>query len=366
VNVQRILFTIGNLEYSAAAKQLLLLATGLPREQYELQVCNLGRAGPVAELLSSAGVAVESLDWHRKFDLQPLVRLKSLTSRFQPHIVHAWGLAGLCAVVISGIGHSWRLVASPVLRCFGPRDGITPWDRRFLRQCDAVVAAGEGEGTFLGLIGLAADRIRVIPPAVARPRCREPNSQLGALLELHGGTRFILCVGPLESHKHFETPIWTFDIVKCLYEDLHLVIIGDGPDRPRLEQFAYFRHRIPRVHFVGRRTDVPALLREADVVWVPNERGGGVNVALEAMAAERAVVGAQLPGLSEIIVDGETGFLVPPRDKYTWSRRTRLLFDDAKRARTIGEAGKRRAEAHFPVSSLIERYGCLYQSLAGG
>src|SRR5260370_40083766 len=69
--VLRVLHVIPHLEYSGAARQLQLLATGLPRDQFEVRVCALGLVGPVAKSLQSAGIAVDALGWNRPFDLSP-------------------------------------------------------------------------------------------------------------------------------------------------------------------------------------------------------------------------------------------------------------------------------------------------------
>ena len=82
---------------------------------------------------------------------------------------------------------------------------------------------------------------------------------------------------------------------------------------------------------------------------MPSLRGGGVGAALEAMAAGRPVVASRLADLAEIVVDGETGFLVEPNNKAALARQTRLLLDDPQRRRRMGEAGRQRVAEHFRV-----------------
>src|SRR5262249_47302728 len=96
------------------------------------------------------------------------------------------------------------------------------------------------------------------------------------------------------------------------------------------------------------------------VVWVPSLREGGRGAALEAMAAGRPVVANALPGLAELVVDGQTGSLVKPGDKPQRARATRLLLDDPGRARALGEAGRRPAEEAFGVARLVGEAKRLY------
>src|SRR5262245_31006906 len=86
----KILYLIPRLEYHGAARQLVLLTTGLPRAAFEPLVCVLGGDGPLAEPLRQAGIAVEFLAWQRRFDPQPLIRLHRLLQRFQPDGIHVW------------------------------------------------------------------------------------------------------------------------------------------------------------------------------------------------------------------------------------------------------------------------------------
>lgn len=170
----------------------------------------------------------------------------------------------------------------------------------------------------------------------------------------------ILCAGPLEPHKGFLDAIWAFDILQFLYEGLRLVVAGAGPDGPRLRRFAQVTGASRRVHFAGRLPDLPAILDRAAVVWVPSRAEAGVNIALEAMARGRPVVASRLPGLAEIIRDGETGFLARPGDKVELARLTRQLLDSAPLRQRFGEVARRRAAERFSLSALLQSMSDLY------
>src|SRR5262249_38944222 len=88
--VRKVLFVIPSLEYGGAARQLTLLAAGLPRAAVVARVCVLGSAGPWADDLRTAGVDVTVLGWDRPVDPRPLLRLRHLLAEFRPDVVHAW------------------------------------------------------------------------------------------------------------------------------------------------------------------------------------------------------------------------------------------------------------------------------------
>jgi glycosyltransferase involved in cell wall biosynthesis len=183
-------------------------------------------------------------------------------------------------------------------------------------------------------------------------------------LGLAPNSRWLLCIGPLEMHKGFKDAIWAFNILGYLYPDLHLLLVGDGPDRVRLERFAptYFPDR---VLLLGAQADIRGLLAHAEAIWIPSHRLGGINVALEAMAAGKPVVASHLPALAEVVVNGETGFLLPPGDKVGFARQTRLLLENVDLRYRLGESGRRRVESRHSVSQLAQRFAELYESVAG-
>jgi len=328
-------------------KQLTLLARGLPRDRFEPRVCVLGDDGPAGAVLRGAGVLVETLGWSRPFDPGALWRLRRRVQTFRPDVIHAWRPRSLRAVALAA-GRGSRLVVSEPCLPEGPPGRLDRW---LLRRAPRVVAAGQAEARRCQDLGLPPGKVVVVPPGVETAPVRR---------DIDPTQRLLACAGPLEPHKGFQDAIWTFDILQQVYDDLHLLVIGTGPERPQLEKFARNIGGEGRVHFAGDRADAAALLAGADVVWVPSRAAGGINVALEGMAAGRPVVAARLPGLAEIVADGETGFLVPPGDKVALGRQTRLLLDDAGRRRRMGEAGRQHAADRFPAGALVRRWAAVY------
>jgi glycosyltransferase involved in cell wall biosynthesis len=145
-----------------------------------------------------------------------------------------------------------------------------------------------------------------------------------------------------------------------LYQNLHLILAGGGSDRGRVGDFARSIGVGRQIHLTGPRPDLGPLLARAEVVWVPSLRRGGVGAALEAMAAGRPVVASRVPGLNEVVCDGETGYLVPPGDKPALARQTRLLLDDPDRRAGFGAAA-RRAAGLFGPAQLVRAAIPLYQ-----
>jgi glycosyltransferase involved in cell wall biosynthesis len=343
-----LLFVIASLEYSGAARQLMLLAAGLPRESFRVRVAVLGVESPWVASLRGEGVEVEVLGWRRPFDVRPFVALRRLVRSLRPDVVHVWGTTAFRTVVLCGGRGANRLLVSATLT---PAGRPSPLDRWLLRRVEGVIAFGATDAERYRRLGIADARLTVVAPAMMIPTTPvEPAEPVGVA----AGARVLLGLGPIEQHKGFREAVWAFDILRHLYEDVHLVLVGTGSDRPRVEQFARQIRVTEHVHFLGACADAAPLLHRAEMVWVPSLRGGGVGAALEAMAAGRAVIASRCPDLAEVVVDGETGFLVEPDNKAALARQTRFLLDDAARRRSMGEAGRRRVADHFSVARLVE------------
>jgi glycosyltransferase involved in cell wall biosynthesis len=358
--VRRILSLIPDLQYNGAARQLTLLVPALPRDRFTVRVCVLGSAGPWAEELRRAGVEVEVLGWRRWIDPQPLLALRRSLGSFRPDLVHAWGLPALRALALLPGTVRWPLVVSNAGN--EARDPLLPgWlDRWLLRRATRVTARGSVDAGLLRAHGIQEDRIVQLPPAVAGDAPR-PETCLN--LGLPAGSRFLVVVGPLEKFKGFREAIWAFDLVRPPHRELHLLLIGRGPDRQRLERFARTIQVTDGVHFLGEYPDVPSLLAGAEAVWVPSRADTGHNVALEAMAAGCPVIASRRPGLAELVVEGETGFLIRPGDKAALARQTRRLLDEPELRQRLGEAARRHAAGHFALGAAVARLAELYESV---
>ena len=298
------------------------------------------------------GAVVEALNWRRALDPRPLWTLAARIRQLQPDCLCVWGLAALRVV---------RLVsrrAFVVVRGALPRDRRrarwSRFDRWLLRGADRVLASSRAEAAACRGAGVAEGKLRCVPPGVA---------VTGAQLA-HADSPVIVCLGRLAPYKGFFQALWSFDILHFIDPDVELHLAGAGPDRRRLERFAANTDLGQRIRFLGAVADIGTVLARASVVWVPSLADTGAGVALEAMAAGRPLVASRWLGLAEIVVDGETGFLVEPGDKVALARRTRTLLDDEALRRRMGEAGRRRVERYFGAEQFVLGWNRALQPLA--
>ncbi len=159
------------------------------------------------------------------------------------------------------------------------------------------------------------------------------------------GTR-ILALGRRVPQKGFDV------LIDALPDGMTLTVAGEGP----------FHVDHPRVEWLGRREDVPALLAGADILAVPSRWEGFGLAAAEGLAAGVAVVASDVDGLAEVL--GDAGLRVPPADVGALREALIRLRDDAPLRRALGERGPRRAAEHFDIRDTVRRYEALYRELS--
>src|SRR5581483_7752654 len=302
----KILHVIESLDASGCARQLQVVGPRLAGTGLQIDVCCLGRAGPWAGALRQAGVTVHELHWTRTFDPAGLWRLRTLLHRLDPDLIHAWRRPALRAVALAACDRLARVVVSAPL----PERGPLPWwDRWLLRRVRCLGVAGASDSAHCAAAGLPAERVEVVPSAVA---WSGPDVCLPA--PVPDDARRIVCVGDLRPGQGFKDAVWAMDILNYLYPDAHLLIAGTGPQAAELRAFARGLRNSHHVHLLGHVADVAALLRTAEVCWVPSRVNTGRQVALEALAQGCAVIATDVPCLRELIRDGTDGLLVPRGD----------------------------------------------------
>jgi glycosyltransferase involved in cell wall biosynthesis len=286
-----------------------------------------------------------------------LLELLALLRRERPHIVHVnsakAGALGRLAAWLARVPiriytvHGWAFRAHP-----GPASFIYLWAERVLRPLTTItVCVAESERR----AGLAARTCDERTTVVIRNGV-EP----GAVQSAGGrsGRPRLLTVGRLQAPKDAVTLIRALGALR--ERPFEAVVVGDGPDRPAVEEEIRLLGLEPAVELAGERDDVPELLASADL-FVLSSRSEGLPLSiLEAMAAGLPVVASNVGGVPEAVVDGHTGLLVPPSDPQSLAAAIGRLLDDPARRRRLGEAGRLRVAEHFDLAAVHQAHLDLY------
>ena len=291
--------------------------------------------------------------WH---DLLGLVELFRLCRQVRPDIVHAnsskAGVLGRVAAFLARVPiriftvHGWAFAAHR-----GLAGRLFLWAERLMRPLTTLAICVSENERAVGLAArtCAAQRTVVVHNAVEAA----PVSERGELPV----TR-VVSVGRFKYPKDFGTLIEAFAKLDRPFVGQ---LVGDGPDRSTLEA-ATRRHNLSgRVEFLGERNDVPALLAGAEV-FVLSSRSEGLPVSvLEAMSAQLPVIASAVGGVPELVVEGETGLLVPPGDIDALAHALERLLADGRLRRRLGKAGRHRLEERFGLDEFRRRHLELYR-----
>jgi glycogen synthase len=177
----------------------------------------------------------------------------------------------------------------------------------------------------------------------------------------------LLCMGRLDEQKGFDLAIAALAPVRERHPNVRLVIAGDGPERNLLIATACRLGVDDAVDFLGTvsRSRVATLFRECAAVVMPSRFEGLPLVALEAAWAGRPVVAADVPGLSEAVVPGETALMVPPEDPDALAGAIVRLLDAPDRASALGRKAHTVAAARYSLDRCVDEYEALYNSVVG-
>jgi glycosyltransferase involved in cell wall biosynthesis len=144
-----------------------------------------------------------------------------------------------------------------------------------------------------------------------------------------------------------------------------LVVVGGGPMRSELEQYAAEAGVAGRVHFLGERRDVPRLLQIFDAFVLSSKLEGLSLTLLEAAAAGLPIVATDVGGNAEVVVDGRTGFIVEPENPGALGDAMSRLGGDSGLARSMGERGRERVSEHYSLEAMVRRYDEIYHEILG-
>ncbi|MFQ5945156.1 MAG: glycosyltransferase family 4 protein [Anaerolineae bacterium] len=177
------------------------------------------------------------------------------------------------------------------------------------------------------------------------------------------GARVVGSIGRFVTYKGYQHLLEAARMVREKLPDVHWVLVGDGELRGELEQLCRHLGLEWTVHFTGWTDQVAEHLALFDLFILPSLGESFGRVILEAMAMQKAVVATNTGGVPEIVLDGETGVLVPPADPAAMAGAVISLLDDPTRAATLGEAGRRRVASEFSLTHHVDATERLYASL---
>jgi glycosyltransferase involved in cell wall biosynthesis len=299
-------------------------------------------------------------------DLSAAWRLSRLLKRLKPDVVHAHDPHGVAMAGLA-LSMSTQLAKPPLIASrrvdFRLRGGrMSRWK---YRQVDCFICASDAIRKLLVADGVPEPRAVTVHEGIDLGRVEAaPAAALHEELFLPHGSPIVGNVAALVPHKGQRHFIEAAALVVRQVPDARFVIAGEGELRPTLERLIR-EHRLEKhVLLAGFRPDALSLHKAFDIFVMSSITEGLGTSLLDAMAAGKPIVATATGGIPEVVVDGETGTLVPPRDHQAMADAiVRLLKDPALRDR-MGAAGLARARRQFSAERMVAQTVRVYQRVA--
>jgi len=317
-----------------------------------------------AEQCAAAGVAYLPLPMRSALDIPTVVRLARLIRSQRIDVVHCQKGRARTLALLAGL-----LVKIPVLILNrGVSFPLDRWNRvgYSTRRVTAIVAVCQSIKDGLVAAGVPGEKIEVIYSGtdLGRFHPEVDGSAIRRELALAPDHVLITQVG-IRSWRGNDDVLDAMSRVHRAALHARLLFVGAPPPRiaSTLEK-ARARGLAGAVFVLGHRHDIPEILAGSDLVVDASYAGLGLTGSLrEALAVETPVIGTRLEGVPELITDGETGLLVPPRNPDALAQAMLRVVENPARARAMARAGRKRVEAHFSTAVKVERTEALYRRL---
>lgn len=371
--MRKILHILGTLAVGGTESQVFEVLSRLDRSRWEPHVAWLAGPAELAPRFAAAGIPAHDLrstDPLRAASLRATLRL---LHRLEPSVVHthlaaadfAGGTAGRLAGVPAVV--STRHYEDPLLG-FLPTamaaKAVAALPHRIVVVSDAVGRS------LTARLGVRPDRIvpiRYGQPGNGAAVGRDPaaRSVLRRRLGLPPGTKIVACIAKLSETKGLLDLVRAASLLREALPEAHYLVAGRGELRPRLEAWIGELGLSGVFHLLGFRSDVTSLLRGSDLLVLPSRLEGFGLVLLEAMETGLPVVGTRVGAIPEVVADGETGILVPPRDPDALAAALLRVLTWSDVADAMGRAGRARVRSEFSIDRAVRAHERLYEDLLG-
>lgn len=361
------LFVIWSLEKGGAERFLSALLKSLDRKKIEPVVCCLNWKGLWADEVEKKGIRVIALNKKGKFDIGSFLKLIAIMRQGKFDIVNTYlwaaDVLGRIAAVFAGI---------PVI--VSTAQNVDIWKRLRHRLMDKILSyktdmliavSAAVKDYYHKKAGIPLSKITVIPNAIEIERFN-PNGNSAYLyeeLQLNRGDFILSCIGRLTEQKGQSYLLESAFRLSREHPDLKVLLVGDGEDREKLASLARDFGIESMVRFTGQRRDIAQILHISCALVLPSIYEGLPVCVLEAMASEKPVIATDVGGTKDLVVDKETGFLIPPKDSAALTLAVKNLINLPDKGKQMGKKAKAVVVKNYSIQSAAQKTEDLFLSL---
>jgi sugar transferase (PEP-CTERM/EpsH1 system associated) len=353
-----------SLEVGGLENLVLTLVGKLNKTKYNISVCSLSAEGKLEDKFNDMGVPVYHVKKRAGIDYSLSFRLAGLFMTNRIDVIHShnpspW-LYGCPAAKISGVK---AVVHTEHSHLDISQAGLMKVERILSKFTDKIISDAHPVTRFLiEKQMIPSSKIETIFNGIDIDRfdANFDKQEIRSRLGISSESLVLGCIARLEAVKDHVTLLESFSIVSNKFPKAILVLVGDGSQKEKLKEKSATLGIREKVLFLGTRMDAQEVIQIFDI-FVLSSLSEGLSIALlEAMAARKPIVATNVGGNPDIVLDGETGFLVPSQDKHSLSEKLLSLLSDRNMMSVMGGKGFARVENNFNIKNMVKDYERVY------
>lgn len=362
----RVLHCIETVYSGGVEKRRLELAKYFHDKNFTLKIICTWAGGPILKEFTSLGIDLIQIGgFSHPFEILKHKKVLSVIKKFKPHIIHGAIFEGMTMAAINGnLGRVPIIILEETSDPQNRKNRANFLLRQFSRFSDKIIAISPEVKKYLNQTAkIPLDKIELINNGIQTPEFSKEEEITKKLDDLGLSDSVVIgFVGRLyNDHKRLSDLIEAISIIKN--KNVKLLIVGDGRDKDLiLEKIRKYAIE-DKVVMVGFQQDTSLYYSMMNIFCIPSSREGFGLVAAEAMMHRLPVLATKVGGLADIVVDGETGFLVPPFNPGVIAEKLDVLIENPALRTQLGKAGFTRAMKSFTSERYCKEIEKLYIAL---
>ena len=370
MNKIRVVHIIPLVTPGGAERVAIQIVSGLNRQRYEPVLVSLmgRRSCDLDRQLDESGVEVRYLGKHLGFDYRMFSQVHGVLKDCRADIVHThlqvlrYVFPAAAFLKQASVVHTVHNLAEREIE-----PGMR-WLQGYALQ-HGVVPVAVAEEVALSLEKIyGVPKCRVIPNGIPTDSYTNPTMPRWEWRAREGFSEsdlLFVCVARFAPQKNHALLLSAFAEGPAADRKAHLLLVGDGALRKRLESQVEALGLSRQVHFLGLQTDISEILRAADIFVLSSDFEGNPLCVMEAMAAGLPIVSTAVGGVPALLESDKQGLLVPPGDGLSLSKAMMALLQNQEARNSWGRAAARRAKEKFDVSTMVQAYEEVYEQILG-
>lgn len=349
-------------EWRGGQRQAFFLARELQKKGYPFEFV-VQPGSPLQEKAREAGLPVRPLKMRGEADVLSILRLARAMKRRKCVLAHFHDAHAVA------IGSGAAALAKVPIRIISRRvDFPVKSRRKYTRNIDRIISISQGVKRVLVQGGIPADLIEVIPSGIDFAPFREPGPKdfLRKEFSFAPDDFLVGIVAQLEDHKGHKYLIEAAGILKGLAPRIKVIIVGEGSLRLDLDKQVRDLNVNDICYFLGFRNDIPQILASLDLFVLSSHMEGLGSSIMDAMASRLPVVATEAGGIPEIVIQRETGLLVPPRDPQALAQAIMKLYLDRGLAARLAQGGFDLVHEKYSAEAMAQKIVDVYERIAYG